>query len=254
MFRFLLITSLVLVSTSCLKQSESINPIAKPQTLAELQRESLMAVAKEAGNSDLSSDAQATLQTTSADPSIFYLNVKYNMTNIDVFEVAGMPNTFEQIGHSFLQAAAKFVLAIIGPVNININTINIHIPDINLDRGIVQSIKVKRIFIQYNSAVDIASDYAANFSFINTLELSREVVVPKIGKVDTLMFSYQKSRNFCLYKCIQFDVMVDNMIDLLKPNTDIQVKPTLSVGSLPDVSDIKLDGEIELQIGLKLPF
>ena len=44
------------------------------------------------------------------------------------------------------------------------------------------------------------------------------------------------------------------MIDLLKPNTDIQVKPTLSVGSLPDVSDIKLDGEIELQIGLKLPF
>lgn len=239
--------------SSCLKQSESISPLAKAQTLAELQREALMNTANMAGNSELSSAARVSLETAQ-DPSIFYLNIKYNMKDIDVFEAANMPNTFEQIGHSFLQTLARFVLAIGGPRQIDINDIALTIPDINMDRSVVKSIKIKRIFLQYNQELDVQSDFSANFSFIDSLELTREVTVPKIGKVNTLFLSYRKIRNFCMYKCIQFDILEDDIIDILKPNTDVKLKPSLSIANLPAINDLKLDGQIEMQIGLKLPF
>lgn len=242
------------ILSSCLKQQESITPIAPASTIAELQREAMMRTAEEAGHSELSDDARSTL-AMSSDPRIFYLNVKYNLNNIDVFQVANMPNSFEQLGHSFLQMAAKFVLAVAGPRNIDINDISLTIPaSLDLDRSVVKSIKIKRIFLQYNTDLDRSSDYAADFSFINTLELSREVTVPNVGNVSTLFLSYRKARNFCMYKCIQFDILEDNLIDLLKPNSNIKLKPSLSIGALPAVNQLALDGQIELQIGLILPF
>lgn len=253
---FIKILQFVLVSlmlSSCLKQTETITPLAESQTIAGLQREALMQTATMAGNSELSTAAKSSLEAAS-DPSIFYLNIKYNMKNIDVFEMADMPNTFEQIGHSFLQTLARLVLSISGPRHIDINDINLNIPDLNIDRSVIKSIKVKRIFLQYNKDLDDSSDYAANFSFIDSLELTREVTVPKIGKVSTLFLSYRKIRNMCLYKCIQFDILEDNIIDILKPNTNVMLKPSLSIGDLPAINDLRLDGQIEMQIGLKLPF
>ena len=246
--------SLLLFFSSCLKQQESISPIAQTQTLADLQKESLMHAASLAGNSDLSSEAKATLEMAS-DPSIFYLNIKYNMTDIDVFQAANMPNMFEQIGHSFLQTVTKAVLAIGGPRQVSINDINFTIPDsVNLDRSMIKSIQIKRIFLQYNKEVDAASDYAANFAFIDSLELARPIALANGKKVDTLFLSYRKTRNLCMFKCIQFDVLEDNLIDLLKPNLFLTLKPTLSLSSLPAINDLKIDGQIELKIGLKLPF
>lgn len=243
-----------LVFASCIKQTESITPIAPASTIAELQREALMDQANVAGQSELSLDAIATLEVQAKDPSIFYLNIKYNLKNIDVFEAADMPNTFEQIGNSFLKTLAKFFLAVVGSKNIPINDIDLTIPDIAIDRDIIKSFKIKRIFLQYNKEVDEQSDYLANFSFVNTLELSRKVTVPKIGDVETLFLSYRKSRNNCLYKCLQFDILEDNIIDILKPNTNIRLKPSLSISGLPAINDLKLDGVVEMQIGLKLPF
>jgi len=252
--KILILLSSTLLFTSCLKQQESITPIAKTATMAELQRAALMNTAAMAGNSELSIEAKSTLEMSS-DPSIFYLNIKYNMKNIDVFEAAGMPNTFEQLGHSFLQLAAKVVLAVGGPRQIDINDISFQIPaSMDFDRSVVKSIKVKRIFLTYNKELDAAYDYAPDFSFIGALELAREVTVPVGGKLNTLFLSYRKIRNFCMYKCIQFDVLEDNLIDLLKPNTDIKLKPTLTITHLPAVNELKLDGEIEIRIGLKLPF
>jgi hypothetical protein len=89
---------------------------------------------------------------------------------------------------------------------------------------------------------------------VNTLELARQVTVPKVGVVETLFLSYRKNRNFCLYKCLQFDILEDNLIDILKPNTNVKLKPSLSITGLPAVNDIKLDGVVEMQVGLKLPF
>lgn len=244
----------IIVTSSCIKKSESITPLAKASTIAELQRESLMALANQAGQSSLSNDAQSTLAFSADDPTIFYLNINYHIKNIDVFEAANMPNTFEQIGHSFLRTVAKFFLAVVGNYNVSINDIELNIPDIAIDRSIVKSLKIKRLFLQYSEEVDIESDYLANFSFVNSLELSRKVNVPKVGEVETLFLSYRKGRNFCLYKCLQFDILENNLIDILKPNTNVRLKPTLSIGKLPDINEIKLDGIVEMQIGLKLPF
>lgn len=253
LLKILLIAFTTTIFSACIKQSESITPIAPAQTLADLQREALMNTANMAGNSELSSDARSSL-ALSSDPGVFYLNIKYNMKNIDVFEAANMPNSFEQIGHSFLQTLARLVLAIGGPRQVDINDIDLNIPDISLDRSVIKSIKVKKIFLQYNHELDTGSDYAANFSFIDSLELTREVTVPNVGKVNTLFLSYRKVRNFCLYKCIQFDILEDNIIDILKPNTNVKLKPSLSIVSLPAINELRLDGYIEMQIGLKLPF
>lgn len=254
MFFKITLWCVVALSSSCLKQTETITPIAQPKTIAELQNEALMEQAKRAGQSELSMNAIATLEAQAQDPSIFYLNIKYNIKNIDVFEAANMENTFEKIGNSFLKTLAKFFLAVAGPKNIDINDISLDIPDLDIDRSIIKSLKIKRIFLQYNKEVDENSDYLANFSFVNTLELSRKVTVPKVGEVETLFLSYRKNRNFCLYKCLQFDILEDNILDILKPNTNIRLKPSLSIASLPDISDIKLDGTVEMQVGLKLPF
>ncbi|MDD4974370.1 MAG: hypothetical protein PHY93_08450 [Bacteriovorax sp.] len=251
--KILFLGSTVVFLSSCLKQTESITPIAQPQTLAQLQREALMNTANLAGNAELSNNAKASLESGS-DPSIFYLNLKYNINNIDVFEAANIPNSFEQIGHSFLSTIAKLVLSINGPRQIDLTPINLSMPDLNLDLSVIKSIKIKRIFLQYNKEMDSSSDFAADFSFIDTLELAREVTVPKVGTVDTLLFSYRKIRNLCLSKCIQFDIVSDNILDLLRPNTTLKLKPALTISKLPAVTDLKLDGVIEMQIGLKLPF
>ncbi len=248
------VLSIVLVGTSCLKQTESISPIAPVTTVSDIQKEALLKIVNEAGQSELSSDAQATLNTKASDPTIFYLNIKYNLKNIDVFEVANMPNTFEKIGNAFLKTVAKIYLKATGPMNVDINDIDLNIPEFELDRELVKSFKIKRIFLTYNKDVDEQSDFLANFSFINTLELARKVTVPKIGQVETLFLSYRKTRNACLYKCLQFEILEDNLLDTLKPNTNVKLKPALSVASLPDVSNLKLDGVVEMQIGLKLPF
>lgn len=241
-------------TSACIKQTESITPMAPVATLADIQREALMTVAMGAGQSELSANARATLETTASDPSIFYLNIKYNLKNIDVFESANMPNTFEKIGNSFLKTIAKAYLAMTGSMNVDIDDIDLNIPDIALDRSVVKSFKIKRIFLTYNKELDIQTDYLANFSFINAVELSRKVTVPNVGQVETLFLSYRKNRNFCIYKCLQFDILEDNLIDILKPNTNIKLSPSLSITTLPAVNDLKLDGEIEMQIGLKLPF
>ena len=134
--------------SACLKQTESITPLAAPKTLSEIQKEALMAVANQAGNSELSIAARSSLETSDKDPNIFYLNLKYNIHNIDVFEVASIPNLFEMIGHTFLLKLAKLVLAVAGPRQIDLDSFDLAIPNIDLDRSVVKSIRVKRVFLQ----------------------------------------------------------------------------------------------------------
>ena len=250
--KIIFLTSILLL-TSCLKQSESINSFAEPKTIAELQQEALISTANFAGKSDFSSGTNALLEV-GREPGVFYLKVKYNIRNIDVFEIVDMPNVFEQIGHTFLLRLAKLILSIKGSQNFNINAFDLTIPNLNLDKSVVKSIKVKRVFLQYNKEVDEASDFAANFNFLNSLELSRVLNINQIGKVDSLLLSYRKIHNNCMSKCLQFEIINENILDLLEPNSSIRLQPTLNISSFPYVTDMKLYGVIELQIGLKLPF
>lgn len=253
LIKILCLLSSVIFLSSCLKQTESITPLAPVQTLSEAQKESMWDAANSAGNAELSQGTTAKV-TPGKDPGIFYLNLKYNINNIDVFEAANMPNVFEQVAHTFLAGMAKLVLSIDGSQQIKLPPMEFKIPDMNIDLTMVKSIKIKSIFLQYSKEVDTQNDYAANFAFIDTLELAQEINIPNVGKVDSLLISYKKSNNKCLLKCIQFDVLSDNVLYLLKPNSTLKLKPQLTIASFPAVSDLKLDGVVEMQIGLKLPF
>lgn len=238
----------IFLFSSCLKQSESITPIAPTQTLAQLQREAMMATALSAGNSELSEAAKATI-SQSSDPEIFYLNLKYNINNIDLYESGDIPNSFEKLSNVFLRTLAKIFLKIKGSQTIEVDPVELELPDLNLDFEVVKSIRVNRVYLEYNKEFDASVDNKASFSFLGNLNMNH------VGKDKSLLISYKKSSNTCNFKCLDFKIDNGNVFELLKNNSSsIILKPTLSIVSIPKVTQIKFDGQIELQIGLKLPF
>lgn len=235
------LTAMLGLSVSCLKQSESIDPIAPVKTLAEIQREAMMTTALEAaGNSAPSEAAKIDVETSPADDGVFYLNMKYKIRDLDVFETSGIPNSFEQLGNSFLKLLAKVFLKIVGERTVNIGNVDIAIPDLNLDFQIIRSIKIKRVHLEYNK------EFESDFAFIKSFAIAR-LTGEKI-------LSYQKSSNHCKLKCLDFIVENGNILDLIKDADTVKIKPTLSISSLPKINEIRLDGDVALQIGLKLPF
>jgi len=221
-------------------------------TLSELQREQYQKLALQAGGAYLSTGTTTSI-SQSSDPSIFYFNVRYNIKDIDVFELADMPNAFEQIGNSFLSIITRVVLSA-GPRQVDIDELVFDVPELDIDRETVVSVKIRKVFLQFAQSVDVGSDFTANFAFIDSLEMSRQTFVPGYGNVDSLMFSYRKKQNKCFNKCLDFEVYTENLLDLLKPGKQIKFKPTLAIASIPDIIDLKLDGQIEIQVGIKLPF
>jgi hypothetical protein len=241
--------SALIILCSCLKQSESIDPMVQVQTLAQLQREAMMATALSAGNGLLSDSSLATVQTSPKDPELFYLTLKYNIKNFNLYETANIPNSFEKLGHSFFKVFIKLFLRIKKSHTVNIDPVTLDLPDMNLDFDIVRSVLVKRVYIEYNKEFDDSVDDEASFSFINTLNMKR------VSGDKSLLISYDKSDNNCHYKCLDFKISNGDIYDLLKrDSSSITVKPTLAIGALPKVTGLILDGQIELQIGLKLPF
>lgn len=236
-------------TTSCLKQSESITPIADVRTLAQLQHESMMSTAlMAAGNNALTDTTQASVQVDANDSSLFYLNLRYNIINMDLYDTSDVPNSFEQIGNSLLKVFAKIFLKMSGSRTVKIGNINLPITDLNLDFNIIKSLKVKRVFLKYNKDYDQTTGNKANFSFINFLNIS------KTNGNNPQILSYEKSQNRCQFKCLDFKIINGDIFELAKNNKAIPLKPSLSIKSLPDVEELRLDGQIDLQIGLKLPF
>lgn len=235
--------------TSCLKQSESITPIVGVQTMAQLQREAMMSTALSASNGELSDATQTSLQESAKDPDIFYLNLKYNITELDVYETADVPNSFEKLSNSFLKTLVKLFLKVKGAHRVHIDPIELDLPDFNLDFEIVKSIKIKRVYLEYNKDFDDSVRNQASFAFISSLDMNR------VGKDKSMLVSYKKSQNNCKFKCLDFTIVNGDVFNLLKNNSQsVILKPTLAIGALPKVTGLVLDGQIELQIGLKLPF
>jgi hypothetical protein len=248
-FKIISLICVVLVLSSCLKQSESITPIVGVQTLAQLQREAMMSTALSAGNGELSKTTQTAIQESAQDPDIFFLNLKYNITELDVYETADIPNSFEKLSNSFLKTFVKLFLRIKGSQSIDIDPIELELPNFALDFDVVKSIKVKRVYLEYNKNFDESVNNKASFSFVNSLGINR------VGKDKSQLFSYKKANNNCNYKCLDFTITNGDVFTLLKNNSSsIILQPALSIGALPQVTELIVDGQIDLQIGLKLPF
>jgi hypothetical protein len=244
---------MILLLTSCLEQTEEITPIAAPKTLSEIQREKYERILTEAGGGNMTGSTVESIQHSN-DPSLYFLNIRYRLRDIDIFEMAEEPNTFEEIGNSFLGAFAKIILSSSSALDVDFDDIILEIPAFDIDREMIHSIKIKKIYFQYAKGVDEASDYLANFGFINTLEVSRKVEIPSQGSVDALMVSYRKKDNHCFNKCIDFKIFTENLLDIFKPGEKINFKPKLSIEGIPEITDLRIDGHIELQIAIRLPF
>lgn len=248
-FKTIILAFITILTTSCLKQTESITPLAPVRTLAEIQRETMISTAMmAAGNTKISKNSQVTLEENTQDSSLFYLNLKFNITDLDLYEKANIPNSFEQIGNSFLKILAKIFFVFNDSRTVKIGKINFELPDLNLDFDIVRTIKVKRIFIEYNKEFNESVDNKANFSFINSLDIART------SGASPLLFSYKKSQNKCNQKCLDFTIVNGNVFNLLKDSVIVPILPTLTISAMPKITDLRIDGQIELQIGLKLPF
>lgn len=243
--------SILFLLFSACQVEEKITPLAEPVTLAELQREQILRELEDQGQGPLDDSTLTSIEFGEDD--VFYLKVKYNIEDIDIFQEAEIPNQFEELADSFLGMMTRIVLGVSGPQDVDLDEFVLTLPDLEIDREIVRSIRIHRIFLQYADDVDAGSDFAADFSFINSLDVARPVDVPGIGRVDDILFSYRKKRNRCLYKCMVFEVHEGNLLKLIEGKKEIRVKPLLSVAHLPEVTDLKIKGQVELQIGLKLP-
>ncbi len=209
----------------------------------------MLTTALNAGNSEISEDSKISIQQSQENPGVFYLNLKYNITEMDVYDTADIPNSFEKLSNSFLRALAKLFLKIKGSMDIEMDPVELNLPDLNLDFDVVKSIRVKRVYLEYNKEFDRSVNNKASFAFINGLDLNR------VGRNKSLLIGYKKASNNCKYKCLDFSIPDGNILDLIKNNSQsIILKPKISIGSIPKVSELILDGQIELQIGLKLPF
>ncbi len=247
-FYVLILTLTMVMASACLKQSESITPLAPVRTLAQLQREAMMHQAlKAAGNTELSAAAMATLEANNNDPSLFYLNIKYNITDLNLNENADIENSYEILSNSLLRALARLFLAMTGPRDIDLDDFEVNMPDLNLDMSIVKSIKVKRVYFAYNKAFDRSTGNKASFSFINSLSLSKSEALKET-------FTYSKSQNNCQFKCIEFKIIDNDFTKLAATNKNLFLRPRLSITTIPKITDMRLDGQIDLQIGLLLPF
>jgi hypothetical protein len=246
-YRLIILLSLSFLSTSCLKQTESITPLAEARTLAQLQRESMMNTALQAaGNNELSERTKAFVEISATDPTLFLLNLRYKINKMDVFETTHLPNSFEQIGNSFLRALAIIFLKVSGSKTIDIGAVNIPIPNLNLDFEIIKSIKLKRIYLEYHQDLNDSSRNIADFSFLKSIA---------IKQLDgTQLLSYKKTNNRCLYKCLDFMIEHPDILLLMRDANGLNLIPSLAISNLPKTNEFKLDGEIDLQIGIKLPF
>lgn len=243
--------TLLLLFVSC-KIQENITPLAEPITLAELQREQLIREFEVQGKS---SALNSTLNNIEfGEEGVYYLKVTYHIDEIDVFETANIPNQFEALANSFMGTLARIVLGIKGSQQVDLEEYQLDLSDLQFDSEIVRSVRIDNILLRYSDSVESNSDFQADFSFIENLELARPVVLPGVGVGEQLLFSYRARNNRCYYKCLEFEVHQDNLLKLIDQNQSLTLIPLLAIRSLPKVTDLKIQGRVDLHIGIKLPF
>ncbi len=247
-----IIALIVCITVCSCKIQEKITPLANPITLAELQREQLEQELQIQGKTNATSSTIQSIEF--GESGVYYLKVVYNIDEVDIFEVADIPNQFEQLANSFLGTLTRIVLGITGSQDVDLSEYVVDLSTLQFDSDIIRSIRIHKIFLKYSDEVERQSDFTADFSFVESLELAQPVFIPGIGDGEKLLFSYRQRNNRCLYKCLEFEVHEQNLLTLIEEEQVLTLKPLLSIRALPKVTDLKIEGQVELQIGIKLPF
>lgn len=254
MHKFLLICFLLL--TSCLKQEESIQPLAEPVSLSESQRIMFQRITEESLGAQFTFD-NPDYYMFADDPDHFYLAVNYKFKDFslqELMEGTDSEGTLDILGSSFVRFFAKIFFGLGGKYNLDLDPVSLEIPFTNIDYDVVKEISMREAYFEYSERVKKLYGSKANFQWIKNLEISTPWTIPgATDPLDVLIFSYDDFDNECFYRCLDMKIFTFDIIPFIDNRTHIDLNPDLTVQNLPP-DELEFTGHIRFLIKIKLPF
>lgn len=246
----------LLLFTSCLKQEESIDPIAQPVSISESQRLMFQRITQESLGSQFTFDSPD-YYLFDDDPEHFYLKVDYKFKDFsleELLEGTDSEGTLDILGSSFVRFFGKIFFGLGGQYQLDLDSFDLDIPFTNIDYDVVKEISMRSAYIEYSESVKKRYGSEANFQWIKNLEISTPFLIPGASTpLDVLIFSYDDFENECFYRCVDMKIFTFDIIPFIDQKTQIGLKPNLTVQALPP-DEMEFTGHITFLIKLKLPF
>lgn len=251
--KHLITLSLMLALSSCFKQQESIEPFVEPKSLSEIQRRMFAQVASSAMGENMNKH-RPKYSFDESKPDVFFIKVSYNFSNIDINSLGEGEGNFEFLANKFALFFAKAFFSMGGNYDVDLEEIELEIPELDIDRELITGIYLDNANIKYSNRTRHYLGKDANFSFIKSFEITAPFEIDGHNQsLDILLFSYDAQKNNCDYQCVNFDIYTYNLLDMIGENTILKLKPSLTVQSLP-ANVMEFSGSIDIVIELKMPF
>jgi hypothetical protein len=254
MYRVLLLCCFVLFS--CIKQEESIDPIAEPVSISESQRLMFKRITRESLGAKFLFE-NPDYYMFADDPDHFYLKVDYKFKDFsleELMEGTDSEGTLDILGSSFVRFFGKIFFSLGGKYNLDLDAVSLEIPFTNIDYDVVKEISMRSAYFEYSERVKKKYGSKANFQWIKNLEISTPWQVPGAkDPLDVLIFSYDDFDNACFYRCVDMKIFTFDIIPFIDNRTHIDLNPNLTVQNLPP-GELEFTGHITFLIKVKLPF
>lgn len=253
---FIIRLCLIISLSSCLKQSESIEPFAETISLSESQTIMFNRVVRESMGAEVVFD-QPDYYYYQNDPDHFYLKVNYSFKDLNLDDLDDSMNSNEImdiLGNSFVQFFAKIFFKMGGTYDVDLGAIDLDIPFVNIDYDVVKEISVTEVYFEYSQDVQFEYGNEANFFWINELSIYHPWTIPGASQpMDVLLFDYTDDTNYCFYRCVDMKIYTFDIIPFIDNKTSLKLNPELTIQDLPPM-ELEFTGHVEFLIKLKLPF
>lgn len=244
MLRITIIFCVFLTVIGC-SQKEEVDPLFESETIAEQQK-------RRASEGQFRGQGNPRPTEVKEDPSLFYVRGKYF---IDPIEVNPAVDTPLIITDALLNTIVDIVVRIGGQFEVESDPIPVDVSEI--PRDIVKEVYIKGINLKIADD-DLGKD-DANLKWIKRIKIEvEEDSDDGVKEVVVLRFDRKSDRariitKACKYKCLELETFPLNLMNYINEQDQFVVKPSIKLGSTPQ-EEFKITGEIQFQIGLKLPF
>jgi hypothetical protein len=249
------LTLITLVSCESL-QNETIEPIADPSTVAEVQD----SMYRLSGGDNLDYAILQREDDNEENKQYVYLKVKYKVQNFDINEVSDeASSSIERYSKPILKILGKLFFSLGGDIDLDMSEMTFPIPEFEIDKEMVKDVKVSKIFIEFSNQESSKN----TFKFIKKFNVKGEVENKSIRKSEVVQkapninLQYKRSMGKdCNYKCINLDLpYTGNLVELMAQGNRITVTPELELDGVPHKSiELIFNGYVELLLKLKLSF
>ena len=181
-------------------------------------------------------------------PNISNLTIKYKIPDIPIEKPINGGNVLRGFFAGIINSVVKIIVNLAGDVPYSIDGFEFEIPK-EIDLTMFEYIKIKRLHLVVVDGKDKAH-----------LKFLKEITIHAGGKKltdtsspSTLILSYNKSRDDlqCENRCLDFKVEEVNLIELIREQSILFIKPNINIDSTPN-SKMQLSGIIEIGVGVDL--